>query len=245
MPHAISDSDWPIFEQLLRDYQQGKLRPATRDEPRETKPPLRPAVVCLRDDLETGETVEAERLRFERRLQVQDVMIVGYPSIETDEAGELIGEPPTFTLRLIEPDQGDTPGPEHVTAPIPITATPAQFRQAIPEDFGRHLRSVTLGGDLMRWRIALARRPGTDIPLIEVEQDGDLGQHARVVVARNRFVGTGSTIPVHSVLPTGEPTPLKIGAQCVVLPFPFGWGVVAAECRKIGFDGEEPEAPGY
>jgi hypothetical protein len=231
----IPAADWPFASSVIDREKAGQFRtgPDTGRGPQ--APAAGPTVVCLLDDLETGGMVDAERLRLDRQHNVQDVAVMGYPDVETDEEGSLVGEPPTFTLRF---ELEDT---EVVSQPIPVNATAGQFAAALPEEVRFVLRSLTLGGDLMRWRIGLA---GRDIPLIEVEQDGDLGPHARVVVSRNRFVGTGSTIPVHSVLPTGEPTPLKIGAQCVVLPFPFGWGVIGAECRKFSID--EPEDPyGY
>lgn len=249
--HYISSADWPDFAALLRAWRSGELRRPRGPAGGAGAGPSPHRIVCLYGELPNGGTVPAEVLRPERELQVQDVAVMGWP-IALDKR--------TFTLSW----QGeDLPA-------IPLEATAAEvFKRLSGSPLGELLVDVTLGSrtDVKdvhpgRWRLHLTPpEDGADHPLLQVTTDpisgGDnqtLGPAARVVVSRSRWVGSGGElIDVHSVLPTGEPTPLRRGAQCAVALFAgLGWGVIAAEMRKYpdgsfggpGYDGEGGEDEG-
>lgn len=240
--HYISAGDWPDFAALLRAWRSGELKRPRGPAAGERAGFGRAQLVVLYGELDSGGTAQAEILRRESQLEVQDVSVLGWP------ANALLGT--TITLRW----QGED------LPPFPLTGTRAQVWERLRDSpLRKLLLDVTLGsredvpGDIHpgRWRLSLAPQPdGAPWPLLTVA-DHQLGSLATVVVQRMPFVGTGRLIEVHSVLPTGDQlahvTPLRRGAQCAAVHFGgVGWGIVAAEMRKFpaGNFGEFlPEAP--
>lgn len=224
--HAITDEDWPTFQQLMRDYRRGKLRPRP-DRPQQLRQQqLAPgATVALLKTLNNGESVPAELLAYDELSEGYDIQVVGFAN-DPNMA---------FTLNFNN----------QTTQPIPILATADQLRQIlvkIPEA-AANLLSVSLGNDppsghyIMRWRLKFGRPPAdrTGRPTtwgLQVAAGG-LSSQAEVQAAPCRWHGTGERITVNCALPVGTPSPLRIGAQGCVLRMSGGWGLVALEARKF------------
>lgn len=235
----IDPDDWPDFRDLLRAYRAGALGSRPSETPQRVTDDMGLAVVCLLEELKSGTTVVAERLRFEGSLQVIDVAAVGYPGSQQD----------AFKLRL---KFGNTDFGE--TEEIELSATADEFAAAFDAGaalmFSDALHSVSLGNSedyqIMRWRLAL-RRPG-ELGLTIGEDDDDewtllindqtyasqLSGDGALLIQRAQYVGTGQQVQLHAPIPTGHPTPARAGAIGVAVPFPgLGWGLLALEARKF------------
>lgn len=215
--YAISDEDWPVFCELMRAFKSGQLR--KRPQAMTTTSPLdipAPMVCVLRDDLNDGGSVEAERLVYRDDVAGWDVQILGLSPFSGAFRLEINGE---------------------LTPEISYTATADTFRAALETmpEVKRSLDSVTLGNApdavLMRWRVGLMPR----LPTMELHESWEVGSsYARVLVTPSRWHGTGEVVQVHSGLPAGHPTPLRIGSQCVCVFVPgAGYVVTGAEVRKF------------
>lgn len=224
--HYISTDDWPDFARLLRAFRAGELtRPrGGGDDGRAGFAPHR--LVVLRENLDSGGSAKAEILgRAPQGLQVLDIDVAGWPEALQER---------TFTLQW----QGEA------LPPIPLEATAEQLYELLKASGSPvrpYLVNVTLGAaeDLNlnpgRWRVELApnpKAPQDPWPLPTLVEHS-LGSNATVILSWLPYVGTGRTLTVHSVLPTGAPSPLRRGAQCAVAHLAgVGWGVIAAEARK-------------
>lgn len=222
--HAIADEDWKTFQQLLRDYRRGKLRPPTLPPPPRRQPQVAPgATVLLLDQLDNGGTAPAELLRYQPQGGVYDLQVVGFV---TDLAG-------AFRLRF----QGET------TPPLSILASAAQLESELRrlKVLDEQLISVTIGNHApllpMRWRLLLQPPPldrtGAALPWKFSVSESLLGSQAGVQLLPCAYIGSGERITVHGALPVGEPTPMRSGAQGVALRLAGGWGIVALEARRF------------
>lgn len=228
--HAIHDNDWQDFKELMRAWRAGRLTPEAFPQ----TPDVYVSdshVVCLHEPLESGGSAKAERLRYSTRNQIQDVQVVGWVE-EDPETDVTLPNADTFQLKYRAPGNDDESEDLPETEPISIVAEAEdvlEILKGVPE-IAPVIKRVTLGGDtLRRWRIELDQE--LDSPLFEVTHF--LGNQAAVIVQRNQFHGTNKMETVHSVIPTGNPTPMRQGSQCGVRLFPgIGFGVTEAEARK-------------
>lgn len=231
-----------------------------------------PIVVCLLDDLESGRSVEAERLRWEDQSEVWDLQVLGFPTSNLP-----------FRLRLqnanLTPGDDDEEDDEDeadeidesrdaISEVIRLNADVTEMTEALAADeiWRQHLRSVTIGQHgrgVMRWRIALSRRPDGQEHQIQMlpppegnssEQNRgnrwwQIGGRTVLQLEPTQYVGSGRLVTVHSPVPLGDPSPARRGAIAVCVPLPRGWGVVSLEPRRFRaawpLQGPPPEEYGY
>ncbi|CAK9015266.1 Uncharacterized protein SCF082_LOCUS12683, partial [Durusdinium trenchii] len=231
--YYITEGEIADFRRLMRAFRNGDLnRPAGSGSPRPD--PGAPVVsVMLLEDLEPGSDALAVRL-IPTTDAVQDVAITGYP----DE------EPGTFRLELNQPEGAG--GPSIEFPEISAEATALEVVDAIRSvpALVQAIAEVHLGtrseAKLMRFRFRFQPRPDKrEWPLLEVAEQNLEGDGVGITIQRANMIDAGGEpFLVRSVIPTGEPTPLKIGAQCVAARFGWGLGVIAGECRQ--FNPAEP-----
>lgn len=242
-PDAAYAADLDAAVQAHRDRVE---RPPAPD--REAPGAAVPVVVCLLDDLESGRTVEAERLRWEDQDEVYDLQVLGFPVANL-----------RFRLRLqnsVPPAPG--PGNESLEEDADATSDVITLNddlravtEALTADriWREQLRSVTIGQHdrgVMRWRIALARRtdgaahqirmlpaPGGTHPGSPTESWWQIQPRTVLQLQPAQYVGTGRVIQVHSPVPLSDPSPARRGAIAVCLPLPRGWGLVSLEPRRF------------
>lgn len=241
----IDDADWPSFRALLRAWDTGEL--LRRDQPmeRSSVQQQQSCLVVLLEDLNSGGFARAERLRRENRYEVMDIMVVGgipgTAPVDPEAPPDEETPPPSFTLQLPASDdeeEGDT----QFLPEVPVTATAEEVYQLYAgsdSPIKDYLVAVGLGrssddgNPMMRWRLVLEPLDGRVRPLLEVGPH-TLGDAADILVQHVPYVGTGSDVTVFSVIPTGDPTPIRAGSQCGCRFFPgTGWGVTEAEPRKF------------
>jgi len=217
----IHDDDVPLLHATMRSFRNGSRNlPPTK--PGKQPPPGRPPIVAvLLEDLPSGETADAAVLYLEESNETQLVTI----------KGTIVGG--SFQLRFRTEEDAS----EESTDDIAFDATAEEVQAALealpsinPGDV-----EVSLGESTSRWFVTFtgqyARR---DIPLLRVTHslDSDLG--GMIVTATTYWEDTGRTERLRSILPTGTPTPLRVGNMVVALWFPrVGYGVISAECRDL------------
>ncbi len=242
----IAEEDWNDYRALMRAWKSGELM--RRDQPVESSgvQQQQSCLVVLLEDLNSGGFARAERLRRENLFEVMDIMVVGgipgTEPIDPENPPDEDAPPPSFTLNIAGSDDQEEEADPQFLPEVPVTATAEEmFKLYTGSDspIKDVLAGITLGRysdgkPMMRWRLLLKPLDnGEPRPVYQVGPH-TMGNAADILVQHVPYVGTGSDVTVFSVIPTGDPTPIRAGSQCGCRFFPgTGWGVTEAEPRKF------------
>ena len=204
----ISETDWPDVAAILRAWRAGEILRQSQPDGEGATPAMQSRLVCLLEDLNPGGSATAEILTRESSHLVQDVCLVGFPELASEN-----GPAGTLTLQW---DGGQLPDLHAFDSADTV------YAKLLKSSLGPYLADVSLGRPedqpLLRWRISLIPPPNApdDWPGLSV-QSHTLGTPGGIRIP------VWPSFPIHirrieMPVQPGSATPLRVSVPSAIQP---------------------------